>query len=156
MRLIRSLAIGVFCTATATFAHLSAGGEIAAPAAVVVFASASAVAWALSSRRVTPGQLVGLLVLCQLFVHLGCSMGTMNMSTAMLATHAGATAISALVLARGEAFIWQLAQRLGIQLLPQPICVALVPSCSVAMPAAAPRALRDVRLSYSRSLRGPP
>ncbi len=156
VRLVRSLVIGVFCTATATFAHVSAGGEIAAVAAVIVFAGASAVAWALSSRRVTPGQMVGLLVLCQLCVHLGCSMGTMNMSAWMLATHATATAVSALALAWGEAFVWRLAQQLAIRLRPTVISVALVPSHPALMPAAAPRALHDVRLAYSRSLRGPP
>ena len=156
VRLIRSLTIALVCTANAACAHLFAGGIVPASAVVVLFGGATSVAWLLSSRRVTTGQMVGLLVLCQVWVHLGCSMGSMNMSPSMLATHAAATALSAVMLARGEAFVWRIAERLGLRLRPYVLRVAPVPSVVITRPVATVRSLQDVRLAHSRSLRGPP
>lgn len=156
VRLVRSLAIALMCTATAAFAHLSAGGIVPGPAVATVFVGAAAVAWLLSWRRVTAGQMVGLLVLCQLSVHLGCSMGSMDMSTSMVVTHLAATTVSALALARGEAFVWQIAERLGLRLRPTLLRFVPVPSRVELAPFAVTRSRHDVRLAYSRALRGPP
>ena len=156
VRLVRSTAAALACVATAAIGHASAGGTIAASAVLVTFAGAAAIAWLLSARRVTPGQLVGLLILCQVIVHLGCSTGEMRMSGAMVAGHVAATVVSALALARGEAFVWQLAERLGLRVMPQHLHVASVPSWRPLSPVVATRSLHDVRLAHSRAERGPP
>ncbi|GAA3532643.1 hypothetical protein GCM10022234_31980 [Aeromicrobium panaciterrae] len=156
IRLARSAAVALVCSVTAAVAHLSAGGEIPASSFTILFAGASVVAWLASVRRVTPGQLVGLLLLCQVCVHLGCSMGSMEMSVAMLATHVVATAASAAIMTRGESFVWTVAERLGLRLLPGPAVVEAVPGAAVPMPVSLPRSLKDVRLVHSRVLRGPP
>lgn len=156
IRLVRSAAVALVCTATAASAHVSAGGEIPSSAVTILFFVAVAVAWMLSGRRVTPGQFVGLLVLCQIGVHVACSMGSMNMSVSMLATHATATAISALLLARGEAFVWRIAERLALRLRPHIRSFVPVPTRVALVPVTDARSLLDVRLTYSRALRGPP
>ncbi len=148
--------MALVCSVTAAVAHLLAGGEIPASSFTLLFAGASLVAWLVAARRVTPGQLVGLLLLCQVCVHLGCSMGSMEMSLAMLATHAAATVLSAAILTRGESFVWTVAERLGLRLLPSPVVAAAVPRAAIAMPSPLPRSRKDVRLVHSRVLRGPP
>ncbi|MDR7086868.1 hypothetical protein J2X11_001707 [Aeromicrobium panaciterrae] len=156
LRLVRSLVIALLCTATAAIAHLSAGGIVPGFAVVTLFLGAGAVSWVVSSRRVTTGQMVGLLVLCQICVHLGCSMGSMNMSALMATTHIAATAVSALALARGEAFVWRVAARLGLRLRPHVLGFVPVPSRVELVPVTVTRSRHDVRLAHSRALRGPP
>jgi hypothetical protein len=129
---------------------------IGAVAVVTAFGGAAAIAWLLSARRVTPGQMVGLLVLCQVGVHLGCSTGDMTMSVAMIAGHVAATAVSVLALARGEAFVWQLAKRLGLRVAAPLVPVAPIPFWRPATPVARTGSLQDVRLVHSRIERGPP
>lgn len=148
--------MALVCTLTASIAHIVAGGTVPAGAVTILFAGASAVAWLVSSRRLTCGQIVGLLVLSQLYLHLGFSMGTMQMTLPMLATHAVATTVSALALALGERFVWLLAERLGLRLYPQSVCFVLTPRSDALIPVATKRSRQDVRLAYSRSLRGPP
>ena len=156
VRLVRSTAAALACVAAAATGHALAGGTIGAAALLATFGGAAAVAWLLSARRVTPGQLVGLLILCQVCVHLGCSTGEMRMSASMIAGHVAATAISALALARGEAFVWQLAERLGLRVTPLELRIAAVPSWRTLPPVIATRSLQDVRLAHSRVERGPP
>ena len=156
VRLVRSTAAALACVAAAAVGHTGAGGTIGPVAVITTFAGAAAIAWLLSARRVTPGQLLGLLILCQVCVHLGCSTGEMSMSASMLAAHAAATAASALMLARGEAFVWQLAERLGLRVDPHGLEVAPVPSWRPLPPVVATRSLQDVRLAHSRAERGPP
>ncbi len=156
MRLVRSTAAALACVATAATGHASAGGTIGSSAVIATFGGAAAVAWLLSARRVTPGQLVGLLILCQVCVHLGCSTGEMRMSASMLIAHAAATAVSALLLARGEAFVWQLAERLGLRVARADLTLAPIPSWRPLPPVVATRSLHDVRLAHSRVERGPP
>ena len=156
VRLVRSTAAALACVAAAAVGHLTAGGTIGATAVLTTFAGATGIAWLLSARRVTPGQLLGLLVLCQVWVHLGCSAGDMRMSASMVAAHVLATAVSAVVLARGEAFVWQLAERLGLRVTPIGLRVAAIPSWRPAAAVVPPRSLHDVRLAHSRAERGPP
>ena len=144
------------CVAAASVGHLSAGGTIGTTAVVTTFAGATAITWLLSARRITPGQLLGLLVLCQVWVHLGCATGEMRMSTSMVAAHALASVVSAVALAHGEAFVWQLAERLGLRVAPQGLVVAAIPSWRPPAPVVATRSRRDVRLTHSRAERGPP
>ncbi len=156
VRLVRSFTIAALCAATAASAHIVAGGEVPVSAVMVLFVGASAVAWLVASRRVTSGQIVGLLLLCQVVVHLTCSMGSMAMSLTMLAMHAVATAVSALVLARGERFVWRVAERLGLRARPHLPGFLAVPSRTELVPIAVVRSLQDLRLAHSRTLRGPP
>jgi hypothetical protein len=144
------------CVAAAATGHASAGGTLSGAAVLTTFAGAAAVAWLLSARRVTPGQLLGLLILCQVCVHLGCATGEMRMTVPMVAAHVIATAASAVALARGEAFVWQLAERLGIRVAPNRLEVAPIPSWRPLTPVIATRSLHDVRLAHSRAERGPP
>jgi hypothetical protein len=144
------------CVATAAVGHASAGGTIGSTAVIAAFGGAAAIAWLLSARRVTPGQLTGLLILCQVCVHLGCSTGEMRMSSSMLIAHAAATAISALLLARGEAFVWQLAERLGLRATAMDLELAPIPSLRPVPLVPTTRSLRDIRLTHSRVERGPP
>ena len=156
VRLVRSVAAALVCVATAGVGHHLAGGTLPAPAVLTVLVGATAVSWMLSARRVTPGQLVGLLVLCQVGVHLGAPHADMSMGPAMLAGHVVATLVSAAVLARGERFVWELARLLRVRLAPLLHLLVPVPSLRPLLAVVAPRSLRDARLAYSRSLRGPP
>ena len=156
IRLVRSTAAALACVATAATGHATAGGTISATATIATFAGAAAIAWLLSARRVTPGQLVGLLILCQAIVHLGCSTSEKTMSASMVAAQVAATAISALGLARGEAFVWQLAERLGLRAIAHDLRVAPIPSWRPLPAVVATRSLHDVRLAHSRVERGPP
>ncbi|MEV7396446.1 hypothetical protein [Aeromicrobium sp. NPDC092404] len=155
-RVVRSTAAALACVATAAVGHTSAGGTIGSSAVIAAFGGAAAVAWLLSASRVTPGQLVGLLLLCQVVVHLGCSTGDMQMTAGMLMAHVLATAVSAVILARGEAFVWQLAERLGLRAMALEAGVVTIPSWRPLPLAVAPLALHDVRLAHTRVERGPP
>ncbi len=127
-----------------------------AVAVLSVFAGSAVVAWLLSARRVSPSQLLGLLVLCQVVVHLGASEGDMVMGGAMIGAHVVATAVSVIVLARGEALVWRLAERLVLRAVPLLRAVAVPSAVRRVAAVAGTRSRRDVRLAHSRSLRGPP
>jgi hypothetical protein len=156
VRIVRSTAAALACVATAAAGHASAGGTIGSAAVLTTFAGAAAISWLLTARRVTPGQLVGLLIRSQVWVHIGCSTGEMSMTASMIVAHAAATVASAWTLARGEAFVWQLADRLGLRAGAHGFEVALVPSWRPAPPVLATRSRHDVRLAHSRAERGPP
>jgi hypothetical protein len=156
MRLVRSVAAALVCVIAAALGHVSAGGAMPGLAVVAVFAGSALVAWMLSARRITGGQLTGLLVLCQAGVHLAAPHDQMTMNASMIAAHVLATAISAVVLTRGERFAWHLAERLGLRLAPLRRVVALPPTVRPQLAVVAIRALHDVRLAHSHWLRGPP
>jgi hypothetical protein len=156
VRIARCVAAALVCVLAAAVGHVAAGGPLPALGAAAVFAGATPVAWLLSSRRVTPGQLTGLLILCQVCVHLAAPHGDMSMGPGMVLGHALATVVSAAVLARGERFVWTLAERLGLGLAPLLRTVVAILSVRPPLAVVAPRSLRDVRLAHSRSLRGPP
>lgn len=156
VRAVRSVAAALVCVAAAGVGHHAAGGPLPAGAVVAVFAGAAVVAWLLSARRVTPGQMIGLLVLCQVGVHVGTMGDAMSMGAPMIGSHLLATAVSALALAHGERLVWRLAERLGLT----PVRVRVVPPARplgrVPVVIAVVGSLQDVRLTHSRVLRGPP
>lgn len=154
VRLVRSIGAALVCVATAAAGHWLAGGTLPAATVLAVFAGSSAVVWFLSVRRITPGQLVGLLALCQAGVHLTGS--SHEMTSGMVLGHVAATAVSAAVLARGERFVWQLAERLGLRLAPQLRIGSSLVAARLATPIVTAGTRRDVRLTHSRALRGPP
>ena len=154
MRLVRSVAAALVCTVTSALGHLAGGGVIPTEVALVAFVGSALVAWSLSARRVTSSQLTGLLVLCQVCVHFGST--SMNMSTLMVATHLMATIASTALLTRGEAFVWQVAERLGLRAVPALTTARAVPVARPAAPIHQPRSLVNVLLAHSRAERGPP
>jgi hypothetical protein len=80
----------------------------------------------------------------------------MSMGPAMLFGHLAATAVSAIVLARGERFVWMLAEALGMRALPVVHGTTLAIARRAPLPTHSYRSLRDVCLTYSQTLRGPP
>lgn len=119
-----------------------------------MFAGSVGVVWMLSRRRVTNGQIIGLLVLCQAGVHL--SGPEMTMDAAMVLGHLAATAASVLLLAHGERYAWHLAERLGLRAAPMLLLAALPVARRSVAPVAAAAVPHDVLLAHSRWLRGPP
>lgn len=156
MRMTRSIAAALACVAVAAIGHASAGGHLSGVAVLAVFAAGATITWMLSTRQVTTSQILGLLVLCQVGVHFGMTDTAMTMDAQMIAGHIAATAISAALLARGERFVWHIAERLGLRAAPILHTVTAVPSLRPLVPVLAPRSLHDVLLAHSRSLRGPP
>lgn len=157
LRTVRSTAAALVCVVAAAIGHHFAGGALPAEAVVSVFAASAAIAWVLSARRLAATQLLGLLVLCQVAVHLAASEGDMAMGAAMMSAHVAATAVSVLVLARGEAFVWGLAERLALRVAPLLHVGHELPVATTGpVSTAAPRSRRDVHLAHSRWLRGPP
>ncbi len=154
--MVRSVAAAVVCVLVAAIGHTAAAGSLAPSAVVVVFAGSCGVAWMLSARRVTTGQVVGLLVLCQVGVHLAAPHGDMSMGPSMLLGHALATVASAAALARGERFAWALAERLGLRAAPL-LRPAVVPVRQrPALPVVGLHVRHDVTLTHSLWSRGPP
>jgi hypothetical protein len=156
VRLVRSSAAALVCVTAAAAGHHTAGGPLPGGAVLAVFGTSLAVAWLLSARRITAGQLLGLLVLCQVAVHGGTASDEMVMGAGMLAAHAVATVVSVVALAYGEAFAWHVAERLALRLAPLLCLPAVVPSARPSAAVVAPRSLIDICLAHSRSLRGPP
>ena len=121
VRLLRVLAASTIAVALALGSHKVGGGHIASGSFIgVLFALVTAITWFLSSRRLTPTQIVGLLLLTQIAVHLSCVFGAQMVSwgTGMVAGHLLGTALTATILARGEQFLWALAERLGLRVIP--------------------------------------
>lgn len=82
-----------------------------------LFVGVLAAAFVLAGRRVTIGQIIGLLLIGQVLVHTACMIGAEPMSSGpiMVLGHLLATVVTALLLRRGEEFLWTLAERLGLK-----------------------------------------
>jgi hypothetical protein len=154
VRLARSVAAALVCTLTAALGHLAGGGVIPTEMALMAFLGSALVAWSLSARRVTASQLIGLLVLCQVCVHLSST--SMNMSALMVTTHIIATIASAALLTYGEAFVWRLAEHLGLRAVPELLRVGAVPAVRPIALVHRQLPQTDVFLAYTRLERGPP
>lgn len=132
IRLLRVSAASIIALTLALAGHTLGGGETSSPVVIlIVLGVVSAAAWLLSTRRLTTGQIVGLLLIAQIAVHLGCLVGTTtsSLSAAMVAGHLVATAVTAVVLSRGESFLWIMAERLGLRVIPLLTAVTL-PVCN--------------------------
>jgi hypothetical protein len=152
--MVRSVAAALACTVTAVVGHVIAGGTAPLPAVLTCFAGGWAIAWLLSMRRVTGGQLLGLLVLCQAGVHLAFSTDSMSMTGTMLTAHVVATAVSAWLLTRGETFAWEIADRLGVRL--RPATRLVLPATNVVLSVGRSQTRRAAPLVHVRLERGPP
>lgn len=155
LRLVRAVAAAVVCVVTATGVHVAMGGAASAASVAVVLAGVVAVAYALGGRRLTGGQMTGLLLLAQAVVH--TSGGSMEVGgPAMVAGHVVATAVSAVVLTRGEAACWRLVELLGLGVVRLLSDVRPLPATArLAAIDAHPRPVLAVRRT-PRVLRGPP
>ncbi len=115
---MRALVASTVALALALAGHKLGGGEGAAlGVTTATFGAVFTLSWILGTRRVTAGQIVGFLLLAQMAVHLGCVFGaTMApLDAAMVGGHVVATGLTALILARGERFLWSVAERLGLR-----------------------------------------
>lgn len=156
LRLVRASTAALVCVTAAAVGHHSAGGALPAGAVLAAFTGSAAIAYPLSARRLTTSQLLGLLVLCQVGVHLGTSTGEMTMGAGMIAAHLVATAMSVVALSYGESFVWTVAERLALRVAPLLGVRSLIPSVRL-LPAVTPaRQRHDVSLAHSRPSRGPP
>lgn len=160
MRHLRAMTAALACVTTAFTAHAMAGGRADAAAVVTTFVISGAVAWTLAGVRVSRAQLLGLLVLAQAGVHLA-SMATVSsgpehaMGASMLLAHVAATAVSLLLLARGEAFAWAIAERLALR--PLAVLRTLdVPAVRRLAVAGAQQTLARAAFLQSHPVRGPP
>lgn len=155
LRLARAAAAAVVCVVAATGAHLASGGAADAGVLAVVLGLAAGVAYALAGRRIDAGQMVGLLVLAQAVVHLGG--GPMEApGVTMAAAHLLATAVSAVVLTRGERACWRLTELLGLRwlrVLARGVAALPVPRTVVVRQRRRPVLARP---RTPRALRGPP
>lgn len=120
VRLLRSLAAAHICLIVAVGGHRIAGGEVDSgpvPAAALVLILALSLL--LSGRRLILGQMVGLLAIAQLVVHMSCAQGSAakDLGPTMVTGHVLATVLTAAALARGERFLWALADGLGLRRL---------------------------------------
>jgi hypothetical protein len=155
LRLVRAAAAAVVCLVTATGVHVTLGGHADPAALLVVLALVAGVAYALAGRRLTGAQMTGLLLLAQAVVHVAS--GPMESAGAGMALgHVAATAVSALVLTRGEAACWRLVELLGLG-------VVRLLAAARPLPAVARLAAIDARpvpvlpaRRTPRLLRGPP
>lgn len=154
------MAASLGCVLAALTAHAASGG-VAAPGTVVAACVVSgALAWRIAGVRLTNLQLLGLLVLCQVGVHMASMAASPHtggsMGVSMLLTHAGATAISLLALSRGESFVWAVAEMFALR----PLRLLLhrhadlpARTTAVSIPATRPRRVHATRVT---PVRGPP
>lgn len=106
-RAARSALVSGVVQACATLAHVGAGGAVGAEAVAGLAAVSTLV---LTGRRLTTGQLLGLLLLGQVGLHvLGTPAGSHD--AAMALSHAAATLASLLVLRHGEDLWWSATER---------------------------------------------
>ncbi len=108
-RVLRPALVALVVAACAATAHTAAGGDASAPASAGVAAGAALAAVLLRGRRLTTGQLLGLLGLGQVALHL--AQPTASHDLAMVSAHAAATLASLLVLRHAEDSWWALADR---------------------------------------------
>lgn len=160
VRHLRALAASLACVTAAFGAHAVSGGQVVPTTVVGAFVLCGAVAWAIAGARLGRAQLLGLLVLCQVGVHVA-SMATQGahpatMGAAMLLTHGAATIVSLVALSRGEAFVWAVAQHLALRplaMLLQRTQVRPADQPIASTPVAGPHAAVTSRVT---PVRGPP
>ena len=158
VRHLRAMSAALACVTTAFAAHTVAGGSAGLGTVVTTFVLSGAVAWALAGARLARPQMLGLLVLCQVGVHLASMAGQPadhTMGASMLASHAAATALSLVLMSRGEAFVWAMARRLGLRRITvlSHLDVPVLRPLLVSIPAARPGGTLASRLL---PVRGPP
>jgi hypothetical protein len=115
LRLARSASAALVCTVLASGAHLTAGGRASPVSVSSVFLGTWAISAALAGRRLTTSQLVGLLMFGQAVTHVVSTPAGSDGDAAMLAAHVAGTALSAVLLRKGEDALWTLADRMALR-----------------------------------------
>ncbi len=154
------MAASLACVTTAFGAHAASGGQIEPTTVVAAFVASGALAWLIAAVRLTHLQMLGLLVLCQVGVH-AASMAShaaepASMGPTMALMHVGATVVSLMALARGESFVWAVAERLALRPLRLLLHHVTMPPSGIAIvsiPATRPREVLGLRVA---PVRGPP
>lgn len=112
VRVARVGVVGAVVTGTAALAHVLAGGRVDPVALLLVALGATAVGLVLVPRRITPGQLLGLMLLGQAAVHLGAGSEAGHAVGPMLLAHVSASVVSLWAATRAERWLLELADRL--------------------------------------------
>lgn len=109
--MLRALAASLVVVLCSVGAHRAAGGDVAPWVFAVVLGSILPVARACAGRRMQTAQLLGLLLLGQLVVHLLAGDGGAH-DASMVGAHVAATALSLVLVRRGEDVWWRVADAL--------------------------------------------
>lgn len=128
----RAVAVALVATSLAVGGHVAAGGS-APPAAIVVavLALAGPLCFWLSDRAWSARQLAAVFLLAQGALHFTCVFTTPGESVlatatvAMVAWHAGATAVTVAVVRYGERCLWATLDALGLRALFLPTVPAM-------------------------------
>ncbi|WP_375003678.1 hypothetical protein [Aeromicrobium sp. CTD01-1L150] len=112
-RILRATAASVVVALCGTAAHLLAGGDVAAWAALLLVLGVLPVALLVTARRLETGQMLGLLLLGQLASH-ALAGHTTGDGSAMLLAHVLATVASLGVLRHGEGAWWRVVDALDL------------------------------------------
>ena len=155
LRLVRAASTALVCTVLSAGAHLSAGGRASTTSLAVVFLGTWVVAFALAGRRLATSQLVGLLMLGQAVTHVVSTAGA-GSDAAMLAAHVVGTALSTLLLRRGEDALWTLTDRMALRAVSVLAAVAPSPWRRAPVLVVTSHTHRPVLLTHVIEGRGPP
>ncbi|MER6581029.1 MFS transporter [Nonomuraea sp. NPDC001023] len=171
-RLARAAVFAVVCVALGVLAHLFGGGSVTGPVVAGGLLLAFGGGVVASARERTLAVILPLLAGMQVVLHVLFSLSHAADAYAalvhghsglvpgvgMLVTHAGATGLIALWLARGEAALWGLLHRLAarlcrvlLALLPRPLGQPVV-----VVTAPEPERLRSAVPAHAAPTRGPP
>lgn len=151
-RLMRSALVGVLVAGCAVGAHLVAGGTVSPAPVAGVALGAGVAAGALARRRLTTGQLFGLLLLGQVALHLLAAQDAPHTLT-MVAAHGVATLVSLVALRRAEDLWWCVADAIRDVLAPRGRVA--IPRHRRVLPAAAARQA-GLRVTRRAGGRAPP
>jgi hypothetical protein len=156
VRLARSASAALVCTVLAAAAHLAAGGRASSVSLAAVFLGTWAMCAALARRRLTTSQLVGLLMFGQAVTHVVGSTAGSHADAAMVAAHVAGTALSTMLLRRGEDALWTLAERIALRASHITDAVTSMPRRPATVLVESRRAHRPLLLTHVIEGRGPP
>ncbi len=156
LRLARSASAALVCTVLAAGAHSTAGGRAPLVGVAAVFLGTWVVTYALAGRRLTSSQLVGLLMFGQAVTHVAGTPAGSDGTTVMLAAHLAGTALSALLLRKGEDALWTLADRVALRAAAIISTVSSLQWRPLASLIVSLRTRRPVQLIHVIEGRGPP
>jgi len=156
MRLARAGSAALVCTGLAAGAHVLVGGRASAGSLVLVLLGTWMVAAAISDRRLTTAQLVGLLLLGQAVTHAASPPAGMGHEAAMLAAHLLGTLLSTLLLRHAEDALWTLADRVALRAVRVLATMTPTPRRPAPVPVVSLCSHRPVLLTHVVEGRGPP
>src|SRR3954453_1709740 len=171
LRAARTLIVTIPSVTIGAMAHAGAGGCITLTGVAVTAAALTPATWVQLSRQRSGGFLLLWLPVCQVVAHglleVGCTEAHTAGAprTAMLAAHAAAVLLTAVILRRGEDAIWRTARwlssvraalhRLGTRIARLPAAV-VVPNLRPIIPTSSRRTARSVWQLAQSVRRGPP